>query len=336
MLSQKQIVDALLKPEAYNEDPGSIELVQTHISFVFLTKRFVYKMKKAVNFGFLDFTTLEKRRFFCGKELELNRRLCSDMYLEVVPINSGDGIKIKGPGETVEYAVKMKRLPQETMMSKLIEENKVTPALVDRIAKTLTAFHLKSETNRQISTFGSLAIIGANWQENFVQTQEYINKTISASAFELIRGSVEGFMKNSAQLFKKRITESRIRDCHGDIHSDNIFVTAKIYIFDAIEFNERFRYCDVASDIAFLAMDLDYKQRHALSAFFVEKYVTYSGDRELLYFLPFYKCYRAYVRGKVVSFKLKDPNVRSAEKRKAKKEAAAYFKLAATYAKSLH
>jgi aminoglycoside phosphotransferase family enzyme len=112
-------------------------------------------------------------------------------------------------------------------------------------------------------------------------------------------------------------------------------VPGQIFIFDAIEFNERFRYCDVASDIAFLAMDLDFKERPDLSAFFVEKYVAYSGDRELLYFLPFYKCYRAYVRGKVVSFKLKDPHVRSAEKQKAKKEAAAYFKMAATYAKSL-
>jgi len=335
LLLQKQIVDALLKPEAYNEDPGSIELVQTHISFIFLTNRFVYKMKKAVNFGFLDFTTLEKRRFFCEKELALNRRLCSDMYLEVVPINNADGIKIKGPGETVDYAVKMKRMPQEAMMSRLIEECKVVPAIVDRIAKILTAFHAKAETNSRISTFGSLSIVDANWQENFVQTEEYINRTISTSDFKLIRGRIEAFMKNNAQLFKKRIAESRVRDCHGDIHSDNIFVLSQIYIFDAIEFNERFRYCDVASDIAFLAMDLDFKDRPDLSAFFVEKYVTYSGDRDLLHFLSFYKCYRAYVRGKVVSFKLKDPYIRRSEKRKAKKEAEAYFKLAATYAKSL-
>lgn len=335
MLLQKKVVAALLKPEAYNEEPGSIELLQTHISFVFLTNSFVYKVKKAVNFGFLDFTTLEKRRLFCEKELELNKRLCRDMYLEVVPINRANSVKIKGAGETVEYAVKMKRMPQETMMSRLIEENKVGTALVDRIAKIIARFHAKAETNSQISTFGSLAIVGGNWQENFVQTEEYINKTISASEFKLIRESVEAFMKNNAQLFKKRIIESRIRDCHGDIHSGNIFVADHIYIFDAIEFNERFRYCDIAADIAFLAMDLEFKERPALSAFFVEKYVAYSGDRELLHFLPFYKCYRAYVRGKVVSFKLKDPNVRSREKYAAKKEAKAYFKLAATYAKRL-
>jgi aminoglycoside phosphotransferase family enzyme len=335
MSVQKQVVEALMKPEAYDEDVGTVELVQTHISFVFLTKHFVYKIKKAVNFGFLDFTTLEKRRFFCEKELELNRRLCGDMYLEVVPINRAETIRIKGAGETVEYAVKMKRLPQETMLSRLLEENKVDNKLVDNIAKTIAEFHAKAETNRQISKFGSLAIIETNWKENFEQTEEYISATISAEDFKLTREKVNAFMQRNTALFTKRIAAGRIRDCHGDIHSGNIFVADCVYIFDAIEFNERFRYCDVASDVAFLAMDLDFKGRADLSRFFVEKYVKYSGDRELLQLLPFYKCYRAYVRGKVAGFKLKDPNVRSNEKSTAKKEAKAYFKLAVTYTKGL-
>jgi len=328
MINQKQVVEALMKPEAYEEDPSSIELVQTHISFVFLTKRFVYKVKKAVDFGFLDFTTLEKRRFFCEKELELNRRLCGDMYLEVVPINKADTIKMKGAGETVEYAVKMKRMPQEKMMSKLLEENKVDDRLVDKIAKRLAEFHSKAETNRRISEFGSLAIIETNWKENYDQTEEFIGKTISKENFELIRNRVNNFMKRNAAVFEKRVTAGRVRDCHGDIHSGNIFITNGIYIFDAIEFNDRFRYSDVASDMAFLAMDLDFRGRVDLSNFFVEKYVEYSGDQELTELLPFYKCYRAYVRGKVVSFKLKDPNVRSEDKNSAVKEAKAYFKLA--------
>src|SRR4030067_1099740 len=144
MMVQKQVVEALMKPEAYDEDPGQIELVQTHISFVFLTQNFVYKVKKAVNLGFLDFTTLEKRRFFCEKELELNRRLCKDMYLEVVPINKSNIIKIKGEGKTVEYAVKMKRIAQEKIMSKLLEENKVDEKLIDKIAKIIADFHSKA------------------------------------------------------------------------------------------------------------------------------------------------------------------------------------------------
>ena len=142
-------------------------------------------------------------------------------------------------------------------------------------------------------------------------------------------------MSNNVPLFEKRKTEGRIRDCHGDIHSGNIFVTDGIYIFDAIEFNERIRYTDVAADVAFLAMDLNFRERPDLSDFFVERYVKYSGDQELAKLLPFYKCYRAYVRGKVTSFKLKDPNVSIEEKGAAIKEAKAYFKLASTYVKAL-
>jgi aminoglycoside phosphotransferase family enzyme len=309
--------------------------VQTHISFVFLTRRFVYKVKKTVDFGFLDFTTLEKRRFFCEKELELNKRLCGDMYLEVVPINKAGAIKIKGGGETVEYAVKMKRMPQEKMMNKLLEQNKVDGRLVGRIAKVIADFHSKAETSNRISEFGSLAIIETNWKENFDQTEEFVGKTIFTEDFKLIRERIEDFMKRNTALFEKRIAEHRVRDCHGDIHSGNIFATDRIYIFDAIEFNERFRYSDVAADVAFLAMDLDSKERSDLSDFFIEKYIKYSGDQELTRLLPFYKCYRAYVRGKVVSFKLNDPNVGSEEKSAAMKEAKAYFKLASAYAEIL-
>jgi len=335
MLVQKQVVEALMKPEAYPEDPGQIELVQTHISFVFLTKNFVYKVKKAVNLGFLDFTTLEKRRFFCEKELELNRRLCGDMYVEVVPINRSNIIKIKGEGATVEYAVKMKRIPQEKMLSQLLGKNMVNNELISRIAKTIADFHSKAETNKRISDFGSLAVIETNWTENLEQTEEYIGKTISRKDFEIIRERISDFMKRNVSFFEKRMKEGRVRDCHGDIHSGNIFVTDRVYIFDAIEFNERFRYSDVASDVAFLAMDLDFKKRADLSSFFAEKYIEYSGDPELTKLLPFYKCYRAYVRGKVISFKLKDPNVGKEEKSAAMKEANAYFKLASTYAKIL-
>ncbi|MEM3379028.1 MAG: phosphotransferase [Candidatus Bathyarchaeia archaeon] len=335
MLAQKQIVDALMKPEAYDEDVGKVKLEQTHISYIFLTERFVYKVKKAVNFGFLDFTTLEKRRFFCEKELELNRRLCGDMYLEVVPINKADAIKIKGAGETVEYAVKMRRLPQEKIMSRLLEENKVDARLVEMIAKRIAEFHAKAETNQQISKFGALPIIEANWRENFDQTVEFIGKTVSKEDFELIRSKVNNFMKRNAAVFAERVATGKVRDCHGDIHSGNIFITNGIYIFDAIEFNDRFRYSDVAADVAFLAMDLDFRGRADLSEVFIEKYVEYSADRELMAVLPFYKCYRAYVRGKVVSFKLNDPNVRSEEKDAAKKEASAYFKLGTAYAKNL-
>jgi aminoglycoside phosphotransferase family enzyme len=330
---QKQVVEALMKPEAYDEEAKQIELKQTHISFVFLTGNFVYKVKKAVNFGFLDFSTLEKRRFFCEKELELNRRLCGDMYLEVVPVNSSDRIKMGGEGETIEYAVKMKRMPEEKIMTRLLEEDKVDKKLIDRMAKIIAEFHSKAETDKRIGELGSLPMIETNWRENFEQTEEFIGETISMESYRLIRERTDDFMKRNAALFAKRVAENRVRECHGDIHSGNIFVADRIYIFDAIEFNERFRFCDVASDIAFLAMDLDFKDRGDLSKFFVERYVRYSRDQELEKILRFYKCYRAYVRGKVSSFKLKDPSVDNKEKSAAKKEAKAYFKLATDYAR---
>ncbi len=220
-------------------------------------------------------------------------------------------------------------------MNKLLEENKVNSKLIDRIAEIIAEFHSKAETNKRISEFGSLAIIETNWKENFEQTREFVGKTIGIESFKLIRERIGDFMKRNVSFFERRVAEGRVRDCHGDIHSGNIFVTDRIYIFDAIEFNERFRYSDVVSDIAFLAMDLDFKERADLSNFFVKKYIKYSGDQELTELLPFYKCYRAYVRGKVVSFKLKDPNVGSEEKSTAVKEAKAYFKLASTYAKIL-
>jgi aminoglycoside phosphotransferase family enzyme len=335
MLSQKETVDALMKPEAYEENSGNIELCQTHISFVFLTRNFVYKVKKAVNFGFLDFSTLDKRRFFCEKELELNRRLCPEMYLEVVPINKSETIRVKGEGETVEYAVKMKRQPQDRIMTKLLDEGKVNEKLIDKISKIIAEFHRKAETNARISKFGSLAAVGVNWKENFDQTEEYVGKTLSAETFKRIQEKVEAFMNTNKPLFEKRIADGRIRDCHGDIHSGNIFVTDKVYIFDAVEFNERFRYADVASDAAFLAMDLEFRKKSDLSSIFVRKYIEYSGDKELAKLLPFYKCYRAYVRGKVVGFRLNDPNIAAKEKIDALKEAKAYFKLAVDYSEAL-
>ena len=335
MTAQNQVIKALGKPEAYEEEVDQIELKQTHISYVFLTRNFVYKVKKDVNFGFLDFSTLEKRRFFCEKELELNKRLCKDMYLEVIPITKSNLIKIGGKGTVIEYAVKMRRIPEEKIMTCLLEEGKVDKKTIKRMAKIISEFHDAAETNKRISEFGSILMIEKNWKENFEQTEEFINRTITREIFQFIGEKVYGFMNKNRQLFVNRVEENRVRECHGDIHSGNIFIADKIYIFDAIEFNERFRYCDVASEIAFLAMDLDFKKRTDLSSFFVDQYVQFSGDNKLEKVLNFYKCYRASIRGKVIGFKLNDPNVSFDEKSAAKKEAKAYFELAADYATSL-
>jgi aminoglycoside phosphotransferase family enzyme len=334
-MDQKQIVEALLSPDAYKEETGQIELRQTHISFIFLTRDFAYKVKKAVDFGFLDFTTLEKRRFFCEKELVLNRRLCGDMYIDLVPIKKSDVIRMNGEGETIEYAVKMRRISEEKIMTRLLEEGKVDKEVIDRIAQIIAEFHLKAENSEKIDEFGSFSIIDTNWRENFEQTQEFIDITISSKDYHLIHEKVINFMKKNYTVLEKRVADKRIRECHGDIHSGNIFIDDNVYIFDAIEFNERFRYSDCASDVAFLAMDLDLKNRKDLSDYLIQKYVHYSLDNELDKVLTFYKCYRAYVRGKVIGFKINDPNMDDNDKIDAQKEAIEYFNLAIHYAKQL-
>jgi len=323
------IIDALLNPDAYDENVKNIRLVQTHISWIFLTGKHVYKVKKPVDFGFLDFTTLEKRKFFCKKELELNKRLASDMYIEVVPINQlGGKIKIKGDGDPVEYAVKMKELPQETMMLKLLEKGSVNNRMIDRIAKIISDFHFKAKTINH-------SYVKYVWEENFNQVRPFIDRTIDKNQFDFIEKTIQQFLINNKLLFEKRIKEGKIRDCHGDLHSGNIFIAEKIYIFDAIEFNEKFRSIDVASEIAFLSMDLDFHNREDLSKYFVEKYIEYSKDYGIKKLLDFYKCYRAYVRGKVNNFKLNDKNISDKEKIESEREAKKYFDLAFSYSKRL-
>jgi aminoglycoside phosphotransferase family enzyme/predicted kinase len=330
-----ELVKALLKPEAYPEKAGKIELMQTQMSFVFLTKEFVYKVKKAVDLGFLDYTTLEKRRYFCEKELELNRRLCPQAYLGVVPVTQDKGeIRIGGKGEAIEYAVKMRRLPQDRMMNVLLGGDGVTAEMVGGVAQKLAAFHQKAETNDEINAFGEIKAFTVNTDENFDQTEKYIGRTISKDSYRNIKEYTDRFVEQNTPLFNRRIKESRIRDCHGDLHAAHICFTDSICIYDCIEFNDRFRYCDIASEMAFLAMDLDHYGRADLSRALIKAYAAESGDKGLLKLLGFYKCYRAYVRGKVEGFKLDDPYIAEDEKEKTLEVAASYFDLARAYTRA--
>ncbi len=327
-----ELVQALLDPKAYPDTSQGVELVQTQMSFVFLTDNYVYKVKKPVNLGYLDYTTLERRHFYCQREVELNRRLCPDVYLGVVPITQSKGdIFIEGQGEVIEYAVKMRRLPQQAMMDVLLTNNRVSPEMVYSVAQKLAEFHQEAETNASISTFGNLNTIIQNTDENFTQTEKYIGITISREKYQRIKEYTDSFIKKNASLFHKRIADGRIRDCHGDLHAAHICFLNGICIYDCIEFNDRFRYCDVASEVAFLAMDLDHYGRADLSRSFVNAYISRSRDKELRQLLNFYKCYRAYVRGKVESFKLDDPHISDEEKGRTLAIARSYFELTESY-----
>jgi len=277
-----EMVQALLDPKAYPEALQRIELIQTQMSFVFLTVNFVYKVKKPVNLGYLDYTTLDKRQLYCQREVELNRRLCPEVYMGVVPVTQDKGdISIEGQGEVIEYAVKMRRLPQKAMMNVLLTNNQLTPEMVSRVAQRLVEFHQKAETNTDISAYGNLDVITKNTEENFTQTEKYIGNTISREKFQHIKDYTDSFIIQKATLFGKRLTQGRIRDCHGDLHAAHVCFSNGICIYDCIEFNDRFRYCDVASEIAFLAMDLDHYGRADLSRIFVDAYVDMSQDKEI-------------------------------------------------------
>ena len=326
------IVRALLESQAYPHKPQKIELVQTQMSFIFLTGEYVYKIKKSVNLGYLDYTTLEKRYFFCHQELELNRRLCPGAYLAVVPIVEEKGeLRIEGRGKAIEYAVKMKQLPQDRMMDVLLPRGQVTQEMIAKVAEKLVSFHQKAETNQKIAAFGKLDVIRQNTDENFAQTEKYIGISITAEEYQHIKNYTDNFIDSNTSLFDKRVKEGKIRDCHGDLHAAHVCFTDDICIYDCIEFNDRFRYSDVAAEIAFLAMDLDRYQQSGLSLHLVNTYVELSHDEELLKLLNFYKCYRAYVRGKVESFKLDDRYIPEEEKAKVLNAARSYFQLAKTY-----
>jgi uncharacterized protein len=333
------LVKDLLKPETYPHKPHKVELVQTQMSFIFLTGEYVYKVKKPVNLGYLDYTTLEKRHFFCEQELKLNRRLCSDVYLAVVPITASlqgakrgtSLVELDGQGEAIEYTVKMKQLPQDRMMDVLLPRGEVTSEMVARVAEKLVGFHRKAQTNQEIGAFGELDVIRRNCDENFAQTEKYIGLTILRAKYEGIKSYTGSYIKSKGDLFEERVRVGRIRDCHGDLHAAHVCFTDDICIYDCIEFNDRFRYCDVASEIAFLAMDLDRYRQAGLSRHLVDTYVELSGDEGLLELLIFYKCYRAYVRGKVESFKLDDRLISEGEKAEALESARSYFQLAESY-----
>jgi len=216
-------------------------------------------------------------------------------------------------------------------MDKLLDRGRVTPEMIKAVSEKLVRFYSEAETNELIKSFARSERVKQDTDENFEQTEKYIGVTISKDAFEEVQRRTNEFFGVREKIFHLRIASDRIRDCHGDLRLEHIFWGDEIAIFDCIEFNERFRYTDVAADIAFLAMDLDYHGRGDLSEYLIQVYIEKSGDQELLSMLNFYKCYRAYVRGKVESFRLDDPNIPEKEKKEALKRAQKYFELSHRY-----
>lgn len=286
---------------AYEHPIKSIEIRETHISWVFLTGSFAYKVKKSVKFGdILDFSTLELRKKFCQKEIELNRRFSPDIYIDVFSVNS-EG-KINQPGEIIEYGVKMKQMPEKCLMKNILMKKGVTASAIEKIANVLADFH---DHTKKVPERGKLKYIWEKWDENFRTTSQFRTES------EEFQEKIFGFMRGNQGLFQERINDDRITDNHGDLCSNNIFILPndQIKIFDCIEFNPLLRYGDLCEDVGFLAMDLDFWEEQKLSKLFIKKYVAFSGDELLPEIIDFFKCYRAYVRGKVYGFQgMNEPN----------------------------
>ncbi len=364
------MLNALARPEAfpdavspgdrsqkgYYSDDGPIAVIQTHASAVVLTPDRVYKLKKPIDLGFFDYSTPALRRHFCGQEVRLNTRLAPHVYLGVAPVLlfaddqlrfgptfSADDVPTPGTildgGCVVDYAVVMVRLPDEATLEFRVRAATASPSQLAQIARYVAAFHASSPTDEHIASFGRLEVIGGNWEENFEQMKPYIGRTLDALTYDRIVGYIRRFMQERTSLFASRVRDGRIRDCHGDLRLQHVYLldevvdpAQRLAILDGIEFNERFRYSDVASEVAFLSMELDAASRCDLSCAFVDDYLAETGDEALRELLPFYTCYRACVRGKVLSFQLDEPEVPAAQREAARKAAASLFALAGSYA----
>ena len=332
-MTPEELHQRLLDPHVYPSPPGTIELRETHASCVYLTNHKVYKIKKPVNFGFLDFSTLERRHHFCQQEILLNRRFAPNTYLGVVPIRLHNGeLLIDGKeGEIIEYAVVMRRLPEERMLDHLVEDH--DPDLPDeavRLGTSLAQMHKDCQICRG-ETEDAATVVQRNWEENFNQTEHYAGVTIRQDALDLLRERMHLAIDNLRRQMQEREAAGRVRDGHGDLHADHICLTYPICIYDCIEFNRRFRVGDILADLAFLLMDLDKRGRQDLARIIEQTWSTLLGEEINPALLRFYEIYRAFVRGKVNSFLVDDPELPESERTVATVRAKEYFDLALGY-----
>jgi uncharacterized protein len=330
------LIQQMMQPGFYPHPTSeSVELIQTHISYVLLTGDYAYKVKKPVNFGFLNYSTLELRQHFCQEELRMNRRGASEVYLEVLPITQNDSqFCLEGEGEPVEYTLKMRQFPQDALFLSLFEKGELTEELMIELGRVVAKFHAQALTNDYIRSFGEVEQVRQAFDENYAQTEKYIDGPQTQAQFEQTKQFTDNFFAQKQELFTSRMQNNWIRECHGDLHLRNICLWHdKIVLFDCIEFNEPFRFVDVMFDIAYAVMDLEARERTDLSNAYLNTYVEEIGDWEGLEILPIYLNRQSYVRAKVISFLLDDPSVSPEDKEKAKATAAFYYKLAWEYTK---
>lgn len=298
------LIQALQNPVLYPHPVAAFEIIETHISWVILTGPYAYKIKKPMNFGFLDFSTLALRRHYCEEELRLNRRFAAELYLEVIPISGSiERPRLGGAGEPLEYTVKMVQFPQNQLLDRMLERGELTTEHIDAAARIIADFHTRAATAG--AGFGTATAVQQPVQENFDQIRTLLEESADFQQMQ----QVENWALDQANIlnpiFEERKQSGRVKECHGDLHLGNITIyNGEVTPFDCIEFNENLSQIDVMSEVAFLLMDLEARGEPALANRFLNAYLECTGDYGGLRVLQFYKSYRAMVRAKVALLNL--------------------------------
>jgi aminoglycoside phosphotransferase family enzyme/predicted kinase len=334
-LNLASLIHELGDPQAFPAPGGEVEVHQTHISVVFLIGQFAYKIKKPVDFGFVDYCTLEKRRHCCEEEVRLNRRLAPLVYLGVVPIaQEGERIRVEGTGPVIEWAVKMRRLPEAATLRSAVQAGRAERATIEEIARRIADFHRRADRDCQIAEYGRFEVVAQNARENFEQSAPHVGTAVSARAFERLRAVTEESLTNLRGIIDDRGARRVTCDTHGDLRLEHVYLFPEqappgdLVIIDCIEFNPRFRAADPVSDMAFLMMDLIRYGRRDLARWFRDAYFAASDDAEGRTLVPFYVAYRAAVRGKVGGMKASEAEVGEPQRLQAQATAQAHWLLA--------
>ena len=295
------LIKALFEATAYAHEVSAVSLIETHISWVLLTGQFAYKIKKPVNFGFLDFSTLEKRRFFCHEEIRLNRRLAADLYLDVVPITGSlDSPKMGGAGEAIEYAVKMIQFPAGFTLSERAERGQLGADEIDQITSIVADFHDAIEKADEDSPYGESECIKHWFVENFDHIRPLLADDKQKQQLQMLQAWGNDEWNNKVGLMQRRRQQGYVRECHGDLHLSNMtLINGKVTLFDCIEFNPKLRWIDVVSEVAFLVIDLLHFGYESYAFRLLNHYLQRSGDYDGLALLRYYLVYRALVCAKV-------------------------------------